>query len=131
VLARFALAVVAVLVLAWIGVLLRDFTIGHDAAERSFFDARSSRAQRLDDRRRLEDAELLDPSSYWALAHASNLLRGGERRRAVAEAEALVRDEPENVAVWGLLGNATRVSDPARAAEAAARRDQLNPLGSR
>jgi hypothetical protein len=129
--ARLVLVIVAVLVLAWIAVLLRDFTIGHDAAERSVFDSRSSHAQRLADRRSLEDAELLDPSSYWALAHASNLLRDGERRRSVAEAEALVRDEPEDFAAWGLLANATRASDPARAAEADARREQLNPLGSR
>jgi hypothetical protein len=111
--------------------LLRDYRVGHDAATRSFFAPGLSRADRDRDRERLADATLLDPSSYWSLAHASNLQLAGDRRGAAREAESLVRDEPENATAWALLRVATSGSDPARAAEAAARLRELNPLGSR
>jgi hypothetical protein len=125
------LAVCAVAVFAWSGVLLRDYLVGHDAATRSFFVPGLSVAERAADRERVADADYLDPSSYWSLAHASNLLLAGDRVRAAREAEALVGDEPENTAAWALLRAATSSSDPARAAEAAARLRALNPLGSR
>jgi hypothetical protein len=129
--ARVLLAVSALLVLGWTGVLLRDYVVGHDAATRSFFATGLSRADRDRDRERLADATLLDPSSYWSLAHASNLLAAGDRRGAAREAESLVRDEPESTTAWALLRAATSQGDPARAAEAAARLRELNPLGSR
>lgn len=128
---RVLLAVCAVAVLAWTGVLLRDYRVGHDAAARSFFVPGLNAADRAADRDRVADARFLDPSSYWSLALASNLLLAGDRAGAARESEDLVRDEPDNTAAWGLLRAATSSSDPARSAEAAARLRALNPLGSR
>ena len=130
--ARTALSLLAVVVIAWTAVLLRDLSLGEDAANRSFFAPDVGAAQRSDDRAALDDARFLNPGgAYWSLAHAYNRLVSGDRAGAVAEAEALVRDEPESTAAWGLLQAATRSSDPARAAQAARRLRELNPFGSR
>lgn len=128
--ARMPLALISVLVIAWAGVLLRNHELGDDAALRAFFAPPPSEVERERDLERLEDAELLDPSSYWKLAHASHHLLSGDPRRAALEAESLVRDEPENASAWGLLERATRRTDPRRAAQAAAELRRLNPLGA-
>jgi hypothetical protein len=128
---RVALVLLAVVVIGWIAVLLRDYEIGHEAANRSFFAPQLSQPQREKDRRALSDASLLNPSRYWDLAHAGNLFLVGDAPAAAREAEAIVRAEPANTAAWGLLRAATQESDPARSAEAAARLRALNPYGSR
>lgn len=128
---RIALVLLAVVVIGWIAVLLRDFEIGHEAANRSFFAPRLSQPQREKDRQALADASFLNPSRYWAVAHAGNLFLAGDAPSAAREAEALVRAEPANTAAWSVLRAATQESDPARSAEAAARLRALNPYGSR
>jgi hypothetical protein len=55
----------------------------------------------------------------------------GDTAAARRTAESLVSDEPENIFAWGTLRLATTVSDPRRAAQAAAEIRRLNPLGSR
>ena len=75
---RVSLVLVALVVIAWTSVLLRDFQLGHDAAARSFLVPGLSASERSRDRERLANADLLDPSSYWDLAHASNLLLAGD-----------------------------------------------------
>ncbi len=47
--------------------------------------------------------------------------------RAAAEAEQLIRAEPENVVAWSVLREATRQTDPKRASEATAALRRLNP----
>lgn len=128
---RVPLACVAVLVLVWVGVLTRNHELGKEAAVRAFFGPEPSAADRERDLERLEDARLLDPNAYWRVARANYLLLDGDARRAAMTAEELVRDEPENIFAWSALLEATRESDPSRAAEAAAEIRRLNPLGSR
>lgn len=128
--ARVLLALTAVLVLAWVGVLFRNYEIGKDAAVRAFFGPKLSRAERERDLDRLDDAQLLDPNAYWRIARANYHILDGDRRRAARAAEDLVRDEPQNIFAWSTLLQATRRSDPERAAEAVAEIRRLNPLAS-
>lgn len=116
--ARVLLALTAVLVLAWTAVLLRNFEVGRAATIRG-------------DLERLDSAELLDPSAQWDQVKASVYLLNGDSRRAALEAEALVRDEPQNIVAWSVLREATRRDDPSRSASAAAELRRLNPLTSR
>jgi predicted Zn-dependent protease len=127
--ARALLALLAVLVLAWVGVLLRNHELGEDALARSFFAAQLGEEQRQRDLEDLEDAELLDPSSSWDVTTANYLLLSGDVPGAARAAERLVRDEPDNVSAWNVLQRATADSDPSRSAEAAAEIRRLNPRG--
>jgi hypothetical protein len=110
---------------------LRNYELGKDAAVRAFFGPKLSQAERQRDLDRLEDAQLLDPNAYWKIARANYQILDGEPRAAARSAERLVVDEPRNVFAWGTLLQATRRSDPDRAAQAAAEIRRLNPLGSR
>ena len=117
VVARVLLGVLAVLVIAWVGVLLRDLEVGKDAV--------ASR-----DAGRLEDARVLDPSLYWDQVRAGVLLLNGDAYAAAAQAEQLVRAEPDNAVAWSVLRAATRRTDPNRAAEATRALRRLNPLSA-
>jgi hypothetical protein len=125
-----ALVFLSVLVLGWVGVLLRNYERADEAALRGFFAPDLSQAERRHDLGLLADAQFLDPSSYWDLARANTLLKSGDTRGAARAAEALVRSEPENFSAWGLLRTATEESDPRRSAQAAAMMERLNPLAS-
>jgi predicted Zn-dependent protease len=127
--ARALLLALAVLVLGWAGVLLRNHELGEDALARSFFAAQLGEDQRQRDLQDLEDAEFLDPSSSWDVTAANYLLLTGEVRAAVRAAEQLLRDEPENISAWSVLQRATAEGDPQRSAEAAAEIKRLNPRG--
>jgi hypothetical protein len=124
------LAVIAVVVLGWAGVLLRDVRLGEEAVFRAYFGPSENPVERDRDLRRLEDAALLDPSSEWDLARATYYLNIGDRRRAAAVAQELVRREPRNIVAWTALNRATRGTDQARSARAAEAVERLNPLGS-
>ena len=128
--ARAALALTAVIVLAWVGVLLRNYEIGKDAAIRAFFGPKLSQAESKRDLQRLDDAQFLDPNAYWRVARANYLLLIGDQRRAARAADQLVRDEPQNLFAWGTLYKATKENDPERAAQAVREIKRLNPLGS-
>jgi hypothetical protein len=131
VIARALLALLAVLVLAWVGVLTRNHELGKEAAVRAFFGPKLGDDARERDLERLDDARLLDPNGYWRVAKANYELLDGDPGAAERTAEALVDDEPENIFAWSALMQATRESDPGRAAEAAAEIRRLNPLASR
>jgi len=126
-----AVALIAVLVLAWVGLLLRDHRLGEEAKVGAFSRPDLPQAER--DRRAegLKDAQLLNPDSSLELARGSYLLSTGRAEDAVAVAESLLRDEPENIGAWGLLSQAAGTLDPARAAQAEAEIRRLDPLGSR
>jgi len=118
VVARWVLAGLAVLVIAWTAVLLRDLEVGRDGV--------SAR-----DPERLESARLLDPSLYWDQIRAGVLLINGDADAAAAQAEAVILAEPDNFAAWSLLRVATRRSDPRRSAQAERALTRLNPLTAR
>jgi hypothetical protein len=116
VLARVSMAAAAVLVVAWLAVLLRNYDVGREGlVER--------------DPEQVDSARLLDPNRYWDLTLASVYLLNGDSRRAAAEGERLVTAEPDNAVAWSLLRAATREDDPRRSAAANAELKRLNPLG--
>jgi hypothetical protein len=127
-LARLLIGLLSVLVLAWVGVLLRDHRVS-EAASPLLYQSRLSGAEFDRNLAKLEDAELLNPDSSLELARATYLLLRDRRAKAAEAAERLLEREPENVTAWGLLLDASRGSDPERAAQARAEIRRLNPLG--
>jgi hypothetical protein len=130
VIARAALATLAVLVIAWTGVLLRDWRLGHGASL-PLFSPGLPPAQAARDVERLKDAELLNPDTRWRLARAKFYILLGDMDAAARTAEDLLRTEPDNLDAWGVVYRATRESDPRRSARAAAEIERLNPIASR
>jgi tetratricopeptide repeat protein len=132
VVARAVLAAVAVLVLAWVGVLMRDFEVARIAGNeilhgRNLSDARFDR-----DIERVEAADFLTPDATWEQARAQYYFSRGRLRQAARVAEALVRREPENIEAWVVLFRANQEIDPRRSARAEAEVKRLDPFaGSR
>ena len=128
--ARALLALVAVLVLAWVVVLLRDFEIGNDAAAAAFSPGLTpaERDHKLD---QVKQAQFLNPDSDLRLSRAGFALLSGHPGDAARMAREIVRDEPDNIGAWGVLLEATAKSDRTTAAEANAQLKRLDPLGSR
>jgi predicted Zn-dependent protease len=123
---RAVVAVVAILVVAWSAVLLRDTRL----QERATALAQSSRDPATLERaaRDYEAASLLNPDTAPAVGRAIVLGPGPE---AVGVLEDVVRREPENLTAWRLLAALTKEPDPARSRQATARARALDPLGSR
>ncbi len=67
---------------------------------------------------RFRSAKLLSASLQPDAFEASVLLLNGDRARAIAQLEGLLRSEPENRTGWLLLGNWLSSDDPAGAARA-------------
>jgi hypothetical protein len=128
--ARAALVLTAVLVLAWVAVLLRDYRLGRDAEanlnQRGLSDREVNR-----ELKRLDDAELLNPDVEWKIVRGSKELIFGRRPDAARTAEELVRVEPENLQGWAILQFATEKSDPALSRRAAVQVRRLDPLRAR
>jgi predicted Zn-dependent protease len=127
---RVLLAVLAALVLAWVGVLVRDHYVGDSGAEKLLFDTNLTSGEFQRNMDKLSDSRFLNPSTNAELARAKYYLFRSRPRAAARVAEGLVRSEPENADAWRLLWRATRDTDPARAREAAAALRRLNPLAS-
>ena len=125
---RLLLAACAILVLAWVGVLVRDHYVGENAANALLYESHLSDREFDRHMERIEDSRFLNPSSSADLARGSYYLVRGRPRAAARVAERLVRSEPENVDAWRLLWHATLDDDPARARQAAAQVMRLNPL---
>jgi hypothetical protein len=126
VIARVAVAVVAVAVIAWLGVMERDTRLlaRADAAAH----ARDYAAAERD----LRDADTLtaDTTADVRLAFLLGVARKrGDEARAVLE--DVVRREPDNLTAWGLLLSFSRESDPAAAARARAALRRLDPQRAR
>jgi predicted Zn-dependent protease len=128
--ARVVLAVCAALVLAWVGVLVRDHYVGQSGAEKLLYQSSLSEPEFQRNLDRLSDSRFLNPGTTAELARGQYYLFHGRPRDAARSAEQLVRSEPENADAWRLLWQATRETDPARAAEAEAELKRLNPLAS-
>jgi hypothetical protein len=124
---RIALALFAVLVVAWSAVLWRNETVGYDAADRIFGNPTMTAAEWARSLDQLRDAELLDPSTKWRVSRATALLLR-DRPAAARLAESVVEREPDNLEAWLVVLRATRGRDPERAAEALAQAKRLNPL---
>ena len=127
-LARAGVGLLAVLVIAWSAVLLRDTRL----QERATALAQTSRqAGALDQAvRDYEAAAFLNLDTGPDVGRALALQSQRRAREAVAVIEDVVRREPENLNAWRLLSVLTIELDPARSRQAAARARALDPLGS-
>ena len=124
--ARGLVALLAVALIAWFGLLARNHAIGTSASSRVVSDPGMGAAdweRTMDD---LDRADLLDPSSQWRLVRAQYLLLR-DRRAAMAVADDVLRSEPDNLGAWWVVLRAARGIDRARWREAASEIRRLNP----
>ena len=124
-LARAGVALVAVLVIAYSAVLLRDTRLQERATETAQTGGEAAAAARD-----YEAARLLNPDTAPDVGRAFALQAQRRAREAVAVVEDVVRREPENLTAWRLLSVLTVELDPARSRQAAARARALDPIGS-
>jgi len=126
--ARTALALIAVVALAWLAVNLRGYD-RFERGERLAFAPHTTQARADEAARLLDDARFLNPDTRPMLSKGTVLVaRGGRRtQEGLALIEEAVRREPDNVVAWALLASATRRLDPQRSREARARADELSP----
>ena len=112
---EYALALTAVIVLAWVGVLLRDYEIGKDAAVRAFFGPKQSEAGAQARPGAPRRRPVARPERVLE-GRASELPDSRRRpaRGAARAAEQLVRDEPQNIFAWGTLSRRPRQATRAR-----------------
>jgi len=123
VVARAVVAAVAIVVIAWLGVMERD----HRLLLRGAAPGASFAAADND----LRAARFLNPDTTPDLARAFLLFHAGRRQEAVAAIERVLRREPDNLYAWDELRTVASGNDPAvlRRAESELRR--LDPIGSR
>lgn len=122
---RAALALLALLLVAWFAVLFHDHRIGTAAAKR-LFDQPESAAERRSSLDQLERAELLSPGNEWRTIRAGYLLRR-DKVAARRLAERVVKSEPDNYNAWLVIMVAARGTDHQRWAQAMAEMRRLNP----
>jgi hypothetical protein len=127
--ARIAVGLVAVVVLAWLGVMERDhrlYVSGVTGAGKVRTPADLARAEAD-----LRAARLLNPDISPDLSRAILYVGAGRARQATALAEDVLRREPDNLRAWGLLYSLSHERDPAAAERALAARRRLDPLNAR
>jgi predicted Zn-dependent protease len=122
---RVLVAVVAVAVLAWLGVMERAARLqaeGVAATARHDFDAAESS---------FRSARWLNPDTTADVQRAYVYALSSRPRQGAALLEDVVRREPENRSAWGVLEDITRASDPATARRARAALNRLDPVNAR
>ena len=126
--ARVALALVAVVAVAWLGLNLRELGQSERAERLAALPAPTA-AQVAEAEQALEDARFLSPDTRPLLVEGALLARQGGRRarEGIELLELAARREPDNLLVWGVLADATRRLDPARSRAAQARARELSP----
>lgn len=124
------IALVAVLVIAWLGVQLRNQAIVDGVSPALIGDPNLPRGRFEADLDRLADGRLLNPDPTWRINSAIALLPR-DPERAAAEAEQAVRDEPDNATAWRVLLGTVRGRDQRRSREAERQVLRLDPLAAR
>jgi predicted Zn-dependent protease len=122
---RLLVIVLAVAVLAWLGVMERAVRLqasGAAAAQRG--DVAAAEAD-------FRAARLLNPDSLPDVRRAFLYEGSGRPADAARVLEGVLRREPDNLEAWGLLYVFTRERDPASARRALEARRRLDPLGAR
>jgi hypothetical protein len=128
-LARAAVASVAVAVLAWLAVMERDTRLAaHGAAALRPGTPASALPGAERDLRR---AGLLNPDAEPDVNRALVRRVRGDSDGAEALIAGVVRREPENLVAWAVLGVLAREHDPAGYDRALAARSRLDPLNAR
>jgi predicted Zn-dependent protease len=112
---RAAVIAVAVVVLGWLGVMERAERLQRDGASEGDYRA----------------ARLLNPGTLPDVRRAFLYQGTGRPGQAAELLRDVLRREPDNLDVWGLLYTFTRERDPASAQQALAARARLDPLGAR
>jgi hypothetical protein len=124
-LARAAVAAVALLAIAYLAIGIRNVDLA-ERGERLAALPDPTPAQVDEAADLLESARLLDPDTRPLLVEGRMLAAQGD-----AEGRALldraVEREPDNVLAWSVLALATQEADPARSREAQARMRELSP----
>ncbi len=116
----------AALIAAWFVVLARDHVVG-DRAGKLLVRNPDLKAQRFRDGiADLESAQLLDPGNRWAALRA-NVLALRDPSASLAQAEAILRDEPANVEALEVILSVTRRRDRERYAEAVRHLRRISP----
>jgi tetratricopeptide (TPR) repeat protein len=126
--ARVAVAVVAVLVLGWLVVLERDRRLEARASETSARIIQPGNFERSESD--FEAARLLNPDVNPDLKRAYLYLGAGRVEQAAGVIEDVVRREPDNLAAWAALYTISRERDPAAARRALEARRRLDPLNA-
>jgi hypothetical protein len=126
--ARVVVALLAVCVLAWLGVTERDtrlVAVGVAAAGEAGTKGDLPRAETA-----FRRAGLLNPDTRPDVLEAAIQDRLGRKAEAIAALEAVVRREPDNLGAWAVLYTVGR-DEPAIARRALAARARLDPLNAR
>lgn len=118
---RVVLALLAIVVIAWLGVLLRDQRLLKSGVE-------VTDVGRAD--RDLRRARLLNPDTAPDVSRALRWGIAGDRRKAIKIVDEVVRREPDNFYAWAGLRTLARGRDPAANRRAAAALRRLDPLGA-
>jgi hypothetical protein len=124
--ARALLALLAIALIVWFGLLARNQAVGTAASKRVVANPGMSAAEwdrAMDD---LRSADLLDPGTDWDLVRAQYLLLR-DRRAALQVADDVLAEEPDNLDAWWVVLRGARSIDPERRREAAAQVQRLNP----
>jgi len=127
--ARIAVALLAVVVLAWLGVMERDARLqarGVEAAGRLGDPGGAERAHAA-----FRAARLLNPDTAPDVGRALVYQAQERPDAAIALLEDVVRREPDNPTAWSVLYAVARLADPPVARRALEARRRLDPLGAR
>jgi hypothetical protein len=126
---RAAIAVVAVLAIAWLAVMERDTVLQDRGVALSGRLSEPGNAARAE--RSFRSARLLNPDTTPDVGRAFLYLARERRSDATALLADVLRREPDNLTAWGVLYNVSRGHDPANARRALAARARLDPLSAR
>jgi hypothetical protein len=123
---RVALAAVALLVVIWSVVLLRNDVVARDAARDIHSDPEMGAADWERAKDRLLGARFLEPDIDVRIDLAYYLLLR-DKAEAARVAAAVARDEPDNLEAWVALLKASQGRDAREAARALREIERLNP----
>jgi predicted Zn-dependent protease len=126
--ARAIVAVVAVVVVAWLAVMERDARLQAVAGHEVHHGATAAELARAGSH--LRAAGFLNPDRTVDISRAVVLWTSGRRAAARAQLGDVVRAEPDNLVAWDLL-RLYAEGDRATVSRALAARRRLDPLGSR
>ena len=131
---RAGVALVAVVVLIWLGIMERDAFLearGAETAGGSLLSGRTSPASFRAAEADFKAARLLNPDTTPDVRLAVLYQFHSRPRQAAGLLTDVVRREPDNLSAWGLLFTLSRERDPATARRALAARRRLDPLAAR
>jgi hypothetical protein len=122
---RIAIAMVSLLVLAWVGVMERNTRLQARGIAAVAAGTPADLAHADSDFRA---ARFLNPDTTPDLARSLLYEKEGRIRRSIDLVESILRREPENLTAWGQLFTVSRAHDPAAHRRALAAIRRIDPL---